>query len=113
MSTISFSLIPDLKVILSSRFKSSINLLSLLFLGDFPITVRRVRGYSLNTLGKAKIRCLKPFKGISELAVVTILKSKVLLSDDGLKFSISMPFGITVILSSLTLNSAMTSSFED
>ena len=38
---------------------------------------------------------------------------KVLLADDGLKVSISIPFGITVMLSSLTLNSFITSSFVD
>ena len=76
------------------------------------MTVREVRGNCLITLGKANIRCLKPFRGISALAVVTILKLKNFFIEVGLKIPISIPFGITVIFFSSTLNSEITSSLE-
>ena len=76
------------------------------------MTVREVRGNCLITLGKANIRCLKPFRGISALAVVTILKPKGFFIEEGLKVPISIPFGITVIFFSSTLNSEITSSLE-
>ena len=53
------------------------------------MTVREVRGNCLITLGKANSRCLKPFRGISALAVVTILKLKDFFNEEGLKIPLS------------------------
>ena len=59
-------------------------------MGDLPITVKEVSGYFLIILGRAKIKCLSPFKGISALAVVTILEENGFFILDGRKVLISM-----------------------
>ena len=80
--------------------------------GVLPITVNFVLGKDLKISGRAFTKYFKPFKGISALAVVIILFDSTRFEGPGTNLLISIPFTITSILLSSTLNSSTMSSLE-